>query len=221
MFGAPAQLLSVLLPSISAKARSTVASEYDDAPHSGRCGCVCHSSSRRTLDRASGCWGVGAGSAARREEKGHEACELRTYFEALVYERHVHFHAPELLTESSDDRSRSHASPHAFALKLPRNLPTLSQPLEQQCGRLRVYLTCERKGLGCALALQYCRACRGGGDTNRTWSAYWRRMFSVISCCVMKEMLAVGSKMSMYEVARTFQTNWTQYFPFPSPYHPF
>ena len=33
----------------------------------------------------------------------------------------------------------------------------------------------------------------------------------------MKEMLAVRSEMSRYEVARTFQTNWT----FPSPYHPF
>ena len=41
--GAPAHLSSVLLPSISAKARSTVASEYDDAPCSERCGCVCGS----------------------------------------------------------------------------------------------------------------------------------------------------------------------------------
>ena len=70
---------NVLLPSISAKARSTVASEYDDAPRSGRCGSVCRSSSRRTLDRASGCWGVGAGSAAQREEKGQESGGLRTY----------------------------------------------------------------------------------------------------------------------------------------------
>ena len=94
------------------------------------------SSSRRTFDRASGYWGVGAGSAARREEKGHEAGGLRTYFEALViYKRYVHFQAPKSLTESllsSDDRSCSHASPHAFASKLSRNTtisPQLSQPI--------------------------------------------------------------------------------------------
>ena len=79
--------------------------------------------------------GGGSGSAGWRKEKGHEAGGLRTYFEALViYERHVYVHAPESLTESilsSDDRSRSHASPHAFASKLSRNttnLPQLSQP---------------------------------------------------------------------------------------------
>ena len=60
---------------------------------------------------------------------------LRKYVEALViYERRVHFNAPESLSESilsSNDRSRTHTLPHAFASKLSRNttiLPQLSQP---------------------------------------------------------------------------------------------
>ena len=103
--GAPARLPSVLLPSISAEARSTVGSEYDDEPKGPtrpamgaagsaedtaelRSGCSRRSSARGTLILASGCWGVGEGLAARREEKGQEAGRLRTY---LVHERRLHF----------------------------------------------------------------------------------------------------------------------------------
>ena len=102
--GAPVRLPSVLLPSISVKARSTIGSVYDGAPkgltrpamgaagsaedtaglRSGRSRL---SSARGTLILASGCW-VGEGSAARREEKGQEAGRLRTY---LVHESRLHF----------------------------------------------------------------------------------------------------------------------------------
>ena len=75
------------------------------------CGRYCKVCSRRVLvvvpreerligRRAIG--GAGTGPTAWREEKGQEASGgLKMYFETLViYERRVHFHAPESLSES-------------------------------------------------------------------------------------------------------------------------
>jgi hypothetical protein len=104
------------------------------------------------------------------------------------------FRAPSSLSESipaSDERSRSHASPHAFASKPSRRttiFPQLSQPAGTTMrSRSSVFgLWTNGNGLRTGAAvLSSAPSGEGAGGTNRTWSAYWRRTLSVVGCGVV------------------------------------
>ena len=238
--GAPARHPSVLLSSISAEACSTVGSEYDYKPKGPRRPAMStagsaentaglrsgHSrrrSARDTLILASGCWGVGEGLAARREEKGQEAGRLRTY---LVHERRLHFSRAGVAVRVDSIMFHSKSSCNTTIWPQP------SQPTTRWHDHRQVYSACERKGMGCALVLRYRRVCRWGKglEIQIAHGAHIGRTLKGhrLRCRVLEERLVVRSEMSRHEVIRTFQPNCARYlhdrvralFPPPSPYHP-